>query len=177
MIKMETPNIAETPASHELKQAAHSSPGLESAVAGARKRLLAVDDEEPLRNLYPRSLGGSYDVTLASDGDEALEIIAATFYDPERRFPVILLDVFMKRVHGNQVYGALRRDYTPKGYHPYVVFLTGNDFGKLREIQKTPDFFEILQKPVNMAELRQKVELGFLEFDLQQACLQSSQKP
>ncbi len=62
-----------------------------------KKSILIVDDEEIIRNFLLEVLGEKYDVSLASDGDEAIEQIK------KRRFDLIITDLKMPRVPGEEV--------------------------------------------------------------------------
>ena len=73
-------------------------------------RILVVDDEPALRQAVKRALGfEGYDVTFATDGVEALEVLAAEPVD------AVVLDVLMPRMDGLEVCRRLRRsgDMTP----------------------------------------------------------------
>jgi two-component system response regulator MprA len=73
-------------------------------------RILVVDDDPGVRTSIQRALTfEGYDVTLATDGSEALDVIAAQAPD------AMVLDVVMPRVDGLQVCRRLRErgDRTP----------------------------------------------------------------
>lgn len=68
------------------------------------KRVLIVDDEEPIRELVARVLEReSFEVELARDGQEAIEKLAACDYD------VVVLDLMMPRRNGFDVIEEIRR--------------------------------------------------------------------
>ena len=80
-----------------------------------KKSVLVVDDEEIIRNFLSEVLGEKYDVSLASDGDEAIEQIK------KRRFDLIITDLKMPRVPGEEVVRfAQQRDPTSK-----VIVISG----------------------------------------------------
>ena len=59
--------------------------------------ILIVDDEEIIREFLLEVLGEDYNVSTASDGDEAIEKIKTTKYD------LIITDLKMPRVSGEEV--------------------------------------------------------------------------
>jgi len=62
---------------------------------GSRPSLLLVDDDESIRGLVPELLQDDYDVLLAADGAEAVEIVRQT-----PALDVILTDLFMPNMEG-----------------------------------------------------------------------------
>lgn len=72
---------------------------------GKRKRLLVVDDDEPIRQMLARALVPTgHAIETAADGEAALDRIAAW------RPHVVLLDLMMPRVDGLGVLARLRAD-------------------------------------------------------------------
>lgn len=68
-----------------------------------KPRVLVVDDDKAVRESLRRSLEfNGYDVSLASDGAEALAVIAANTPD------VVVMDVMMPRLDGLEATKALR---------------------------------------------------------------------
>jgi two-component system response regulator MprA len=85
---------------------------------GPRPRVLVVDDDKAVRESLRRSLEfNGYDVSLASDGAEALAGIAAT--DPD----VVVMDVMMPRLDGIEATKALRT----AGNELPILVLTARD--------------------------------------------------
>ena len=67
------------------------------------KKILIVEDDFYIRDLYERALKKSgYDVSLASDGQEAIEITKTNTFD------LILLDILLPKVTGIDVLRVLR---------------------------------------------------------------------
>lgn len=62
-----------------------------------RKSILVVDDEEIIREFLYEVLSEEYDITLAADGDEAIEKLGNCCYD------LIITDLKMPRVSGEEV--------------------------------------------------------------------------
>lgn len=62
---------------------------------GKAKKVLIVEDERPLAHALELKFGhGGYDVTIATDGQEALKVANAT------KFDVVLLDLIMPNMDG-----------------------------------------------------------------------------
>jgi two-component system response regulator MprA len=81
-------------------------------------RVLVVDDEPAVRRALERALKlESYDVALAADGEEALDLLASTPAD------AVILDVLMPRIDGLEVARRMRQagDRTP------ILMLTARD--------------------------------------------------
>jgi two-component system response regulator MprA len=81
-------------------------------------RVLVVDDEPAVRRALERALHlEQHEVTLASDGEEALDLLATQPAD------AVILDVMMPRLDGLEVCRRLRKagDRTP------VLMLTARD--------------------------------------------------
>src|SRR5436190_8961162 len=81
-------------------------------------RVLVVDDEPAVRRALERALRlESYDVSLAGDGEEALDALATEPLD------AVILDILMPRLDGLEVCRRMRKagDRTP------VLILTARD--------------------------------------------------
>lgn len=91
--------------------------GMFPAAGGARRRVLIVEDDEPTRRLLAITLRRNYDVLVAADGMEGLELAFST-PGPD----LIVTDVMMPRLDGlGMVREIKRRD--PSRKVP-VIFLT-----------------------------------------------------
>lgn len=87
-------------------------------MAGLRKILL-VEDNLELRNLYEIFLKQhGYEVALAADGDEGLEV--AKEYRPE----LVFLDVMMPKKNGFEVLKLLRHNPTYHCTKAKIIILT-----------------------------------------------------
>jgi two-component system response regulator MprA len=88
------------------------------AIISHMARVLVVDDEPAVRRALERALRlESYDVALAADGEEALDVLANTPAD------AVILDVLMPRLDGYEVARRMRQagDRTP------ILMLTARD--------------------------------------------------
>jgi CheY-like chemotaxis protein len=81
------------------------------------KRILVVEDEEYLRDLYVQILKQEgYEVDQAVDGDEAMKKLCNEEYD------LILLDIILPKLDGLQVLDKCKKQQ--KDIHDKVVLLT-----------------------------------------------------
>lgn len=84
----------------------------------AKPRVLVVDDDKAVRESLRRSLEfNGYDVALASDGAEALAVLASSHPD------VVVMDVMMPRLDGIETTRALRA----AGHDVPILVLTARD--------------------------------------------------
>lgn len=87
---------------------------------GGRERILLVEDEEPLRVGTARLLRShGYDLVVASDGVEALEVIERF----GESLSLVLTDVVMPQMRGDELAARL----ADLGYRIPVVFMSGYD--------------------------------------------------
>ncbi len=94
-------------------------PAFVRASVTARKRILVVEDEPQIRQLFEdviRSAG--HDVETAANGRVALELI------DKRQFDLIISDVKMPEISGPEFYAALKRKGT--ALEQRVIFVTGD---------------------------------------------------
>src|SRR6186713_961387 len=111
-------------------------------------KVLVVDDEPSVRAALQRALAlERYDVQLAGDGQEALDILAEGVVD------AIVLDVSMPRIDGLEVCRRLRSagDRTP------VLMLTARDAVDDRVAGLDAGADDYLVKPFALRELRARL--------------------
>ncbi len=118
-----------------------------NAVQGARpraRRLLVVDDEPLVRELYAEALNGEGQVDVAADGIEALALLDANRYD------LILTDVSMPRLDGLGLFETVLAG-RPESAAAFM-FVTGSLFGGNAVVI---DGFSLplLHKPIRMDAL------------------------
>ena len=107
-------------------------------------RLLYVDDEADLRDIVENQLSlEGFDVTTASDGMNALEILRKNSFD------VVLLDVWMPRMNGIEVLQALNG----LNLHPRTIMLTGDEDATVLTRCARYGVSDYLTKPYNFHEL------------------------
>lgn len=109
-----------------------------------RARVLIADDERGLTDLYRIWLRDDYDVTIAADGEQALEALDASV-------DVVLLDRRLPGLSGDQVLDEIREgeDKRPVA----MLSAVAPDFDVL-----DMDFDGYVKKPVTSADLRKAVK-------------------
>jgi DNA-binding response OmpR family regulator len=120
-----------------------------------RHTILIADDNSQMRLLLTMALQkGPYDVLVASDGGEALQIAR------ERHPEVILLDAEMPVVHGFEVCRQLRADPATRDIKVIMVTAKAQDEDRDRGLASGAD--EYIAKPFSPKELlaRLSVRLG-----------------
>ncbi len=111
-------------------------------------RVLVVDDEPAVRRALERALRlDNYEVTLAADGEEALDLLASTPAD------AVILDVAMPRLDGIEVCRRMRQagDRTP------ILMLTARDAidDRVKGLDVGAD--DYLVKPFALRELQARL--------------------
>ena len=113
-------------------------------------KILVVDDEEAVRESLRRALQlEGYDVELASDGAEALDLLAAEPAQPD----AIVLDVLMPRLDGIEVARELRRE----GNSVPILMLTARAAVDDRVAGLDAGADDYLVKPFALEELRARL--------------------
>ncbi|MFQ6008517.1 MAG: response regulator [Candidatus Zixiibacteriota bacterium] len=113
-----------------------------------KKSVLVVDDEEIIRNFLSEVLSEDYCVSMASDGDEAIEQIK------QRKFDLIITDLKMPKVSGEEVVKfAHQHDSRAK-----VIVISG--FSNLYSVNESIKCGAraFLAKPFSIRELKQSVK-------------------
>ncbi len=123
-----------------------------SAVPVPSRRVLVVDDEEPIRRFVDRVLrDGGYETRVAADGPTALEV--AGRFEP---FGLLLTDMVMPGMNGDELARRLRLQLPDLK----VLYLTGfaDRLFSTRNVLWENEAF--VEKPVTMAGLREAVSLA-----------------
>jgi DNA-binding response OmpR family regulator len=113
--------------------------------------LLVADDDDDLRGQLADALAErGYEVRTASDGAEALDLLAA----PGDKPAAVLLDLLMPRVNGREALERMR--HTARGADVPVIVLSGivPDEGDLAGL----DVAAVFLKPVSMHALVEAIE-------------------
>ena len=118
----------------------------------SRRRILIVDDDENVRKLLQRILGGAgYDVVMAASGQEALDRLL----HPENQEPhLVLLDIMMPGLDGFQTLEQIRKHFDMP-----VMMLTAR-----QEVTSVRDAIDLgaddyVRKPFRTAELLARIEV------------------
>ena len=103
------------------------------------KKILCVDDEESILRGFQLNLRNKFEIHLASDGQEGLEL-----FEREGGFAVVLSDMRMPRMNGAEMLAAIKK------IDPEVVtvLLTGyTDFESAMAAVNEGNVFRMLSKP------------------------------
>ena len=118
-------------------------------------RILVVDDEEMNRRLLRDILESQgYQVTLAEDGQQALDMVFAAPPD------VVLLDIMMPKVDGYEVCKQLRQDARTAHLPIQIITALKDHAEMLKGIRAGANDF--LTKPIDAEEIRLRVKNAVL---------------
>jgi len=113
-------------------------------------RVLIVDDEDSMRLLVARAIAmDGHDITTASDGAEALEILGNTGSD----FDLLLTDIQMPVMDGIALALAAARDF------PQLTILLMTGYAEQRERASGLNAIahDVISKPFSVADIRTAV--------------------
>lgn len=117
-----------------------------------RSSILVVDDEEVIREFLSEVLE-EHEVTLASDGDEAIEILK------KRRFDLVITDLRMPKTPGEEVVKAAQ-EITPDAK---VIVISGYSSLYTASRSAASGACAFLSKPFSIKELVQAVDAALGE--------------
>jgi CheY-like chemotaxis protein len=133
--------------------AAHEASAVGAAApAHVKGRVLVVDDELALARMYARMLASRHEVTIATDGIRAVDLMA------QHDFDVVLTDVMMPGLDGLALLDHVRR----RDPTACVLLVTGAPRGPDAEHAASVGAVLYLSKPVDLAALRQAVGYAVL---------------
>jgi CheY-like chemotaxis protein len=113
-------------------------------------RVLIVDDEDSMRLLVARAIAmDGHDITTASDGAEALEILGST----DGAFDLLLTDIQMPVMDGIALALTAARDF------PLVTILLMTGYAEQRERASglSAIAHDVISKPFSVADIRTAV--------------------
>jgi CheY-like chemotaxis protein len=122
----------------------------EEAVPEGTETLLMAEDESEIRTMFKTFLEGlGYNVLVAQDGEEALQIFSAH----RDRIDLVILDAVMPRLSGPKVYGQMR---TIRPTLPCIL-LTGYGEEIIKKCFDEGMEIPVLRKPITFEELGRKI--------------------
>ncbi len=99
-------------------------PPAETPVATNGKKVLCIEDEHFISELYVRALTkAGYDVTIAVDGEEGLREAQTDKYD------IILLDIMIPTITGIEILKRLRNKDVQNPIHSRIIITTNLEQG------------------------------------------------
>ncbi len=113
------------------------------------KCVMVVDDEEIVVEISKRKLmERGYDVLVALDGEQALEVLKSKIPD------LILLDIQMPKMNGYTF--VMEKNKVPEYVNIPVIVLTA--YGEMEPLLKRHGISSYLLKPLKLQELLDKVQ-------------------
>lgn len=112
--------------------------------AGARPAVLLVDDEKDFVDTLSKRLAArDYPVTVAYDGEEALEVVA------RNECEIVILDLKMPGMSGVEVLQRVKAEQ----YAVEVIILTGHGAAAEERAARALGAFDYLHKPADITTL------------------------
>ncbi|MGD9076890.1 MAG: response regulator [Desulfobacteraceae bacterium] len=110
------------------------------------RRVLAIDDDEGILSLLYKFLKAEgYDVVIADNGDDGIELFRNGYH-----FDIVITDIGMPGIDGNEVAKRIRSSKTPK---TPIIAITGS---QQLDIQKGL-FDYVLVKPFKLKTLKDTI--------------------
>lgn len=135
----------------EQARVAEAAQAIQTVTAGARRRILLVDDNEDAAELLSMLLvDAGHTVRIAHDAATALSLV------PEMAPEVALLDIGLPVMDGYELGTELRRRLGPRT--PALVALTGYSQEKDRQRTAAAGFVAHLVKPIDPDQLLNVIE-------------------
>jgi CheY-like chemotaxis protein len=111
--------------------------------------LVVEDDQDTRQSLVELLVFEGYEAAGAADGPEALALLQSGRFAAD----VVVLDVYMPGMNGQQVRAALQSD--PRFAHLPIILCTGTT-----PLAAAPGAFDTLQKPFDVDALLAVVQRG-----------------
>ncbi|MBM3174368.1 MAG: PAS domain S-box protein [Chloroflexi bacterium] len=143
--------IVELPVVTEAELPEPVEPVVEESEKVTKARILMVDDEQVVRELVKRVLGGEgYEVDTIDNAADALKMIA------DQRYNLILLDIKMPGMDGAELYRRIQK--IAKSLARRVVFITGDIVSAATEKFLSETKVARIDKPFTAEQLRREVK-------------------
>jgi len=113
--------------------------------------ILYVDDEDMARKYFARSVGADYEVLTAASADAAIEILQ------ERQVDILVTDYRMPGRDGGDLLRQIEHEF------PYVVRILVTAYAErevLLDTVNSGEIFRILEKPMDLGEVREALHLA-----------------
>lgn len=116
--------------------------------------ILIVDDCEDIRFLLALKLNNiGFEVSEASDGEEALEILSE---DHDTSIDIILLDVMMPNISGTELLEKIKKSKFNQDLK--IICITAHFDNSLHEELMNLGAFDVIKKPIKGNELHQRLK-------------------
>lgn len=113
--------------------------------------ILYVDDEEMALKYFARYVGTDYQVLTVSSADAAIEILQ------DRQVDIVVTDYRMPGRDGGDLLRQIEREF------PYIVRIVVTAYAErqvLLDTVNSGEIFRILEKPLNLSEIREVLRLA-----------------
>ncbi len=127
-----------------------------------QKTILVVDDSNIIRNFVKRIFSDKYNVGMASDGEEAIQIIKANMNNDF--IETILLDLNMPKVDGFAVLEFMRDQNLLKKMP--VSIISGDSSKETIDRAFTYEIVDMLEKPFNDQSIKMVIEKTLIYKDM-----------
>lgn len=111
--------------------------------------VLVVDDTEANVDILVDALADGYDISVAMDGESALEIVA------DERPDLILLDIMMPGMNGFEVCERLKAKESTRDIP--VMFLSGKTDAAYKEKAMVLGAVDYITKPIDVPDVQKRV--------------------
>jgi DNA-binding NtrC family response regulator len=123
-----------------------------AAQVSARPRVLYVDDEDDVREVFEAVFEGDFDVSLARNGGEALDMLSREPFD------VLVSDMRMEPMKGTEV---LARAYERHRDVPRILLTGFSDHADLADAVNLGHVWAYVQKPWDAEQLRLTIQRAY----------------
>lgn len=113
----------------------------------SKKKILVVDDEEAIRELFKEYFGSLYTIFTASNGFEAKELIK----EEKTRPNLIVTDILMPVMNGFELWNKTTKEFPDIPF----IFMTGYSLKDVNIFVKNPI---VCKKPFSFKEMAEKIE-------------------
>ena len=125
----------------------------ENKISNKEKAILVVDDSDLITNFISKIFNDSFEVIMAHDGKEAIDILTTTV---DNRISGVLLDLNMPNINGFEVLDYFKDNNLFNKYP--VSIITGADDKSSIDKAFTYPIIDMLQKPFNERDVKRVVE-------------------
>ncbi len=130
-----------------------SAPAATSATPAGKTRILVAEDHAGIRDLVTQTLSAYGQVTTATDGAEAWELLAT---EDTAQYDLLVTDLMMPRMDGRELLSRLRQ--LPPARQPATIVLTARRDERMKLDVLRTGVSDYMNKPFRPAELRARAE-------------------
>ena len=135
------------------REDANTAPKVEAAPVVKEQKILVVDDSNIVSNFIKKIFNNTFDVVIANDGKEALDIVNS---NTDGKIVGMLLDLNMPNVDGFEVLDYFKAHDLFKQVP--VSIITGDSSKEVIDRAFTYPIIDMLQKPFNEVNIKNIVE-------------------